>query len=80
MKDQGNGNFYIGLIILDLVSHWAQMYRYCAIDLYLIITNLMRPSTLMIGGQSHKENNTNPIMKLYYLKPILFTFCAGNEA
>lgn len=52
------------LIALDIGSHWVQMY-----------------SCLLHGESTHKVTDlaANPIMRFYYTRPVLFTFCAGNE-
>ena len=52
------------LIALDISSHWVQMY-----------------SSLQRGDSSHKvtDLSANPVMRFYYMRPVLFTFCAGNE-
>lgn len=52
------------LVALDITSHWVQMY-----------------SSLIQGESSHKvtDLSANPIMRLYYTRPVLFTFCSGNE-
>ncbi|XP_064391599.1 CDP-diacylglycerol--inositol 3-phosphatidyltransferase-like [Halichondria panicea] len=52
------------IVALDISSHWIQMY-----------------SALVVGDTSHKVTDltANPIMRYYYKRPILFTFCAANE-
>eukprot|EP00324_Dicrateria_rotunda_P001848 CAMPEP_0206163390 /NCGR_PEP_ID=MMETSP1474-20131121/11382_1 /ASSEMBLY_ACC=CAM_ASM_001110 /TAXON_ID=97495 /ORGANISM="Imantonia sp., Strain RCC918" /LENGTH=206 /DNA_ID=CAMNT_0053565879 /DNA_START=28 /DNA_END=648 /DNA_ORIENTATION=- len=49
------------LVMLDMFSHWYQMY-----------------ATLKMGLGSHKDV-TNPILRFYYWKPVLFLSCAGTE-
>ena len=52
------------LIALDISSHWIQMY-----------------SSLQHGETTHKVTDlaANPVMRFYYMRPVLFAFCAGNE-
>jgi CDP-diacylglycerol--inositol 3-phosphatidyltransferase len=52
------------LIALDISSHWIQMY-----------------SSLQQGDSSHKvtDLSANPVMRFYYMRPVLFAFCAANE-
>ena len=52
------------LIALDISSHWVQMY-----------------SSLQHGETSHKVTDltANPVMRFYYMRPVLFVFCAANE-
>jgi len=52
------------VVALDISSHWMQMY-----------------SSLLHGENSHKvtDLSANPLMRLYYSRPVLFAFCAGNE-
>lgn len=57
--------FWFQLVVaLDISSHWVQMY-----------------SSLIHGETSHKvtDLSANPIMRLYYMRPVLFIFCAANE-
>ena len=52
------------VVALDISSHWIQMY-----------------SSLIQGESSHKvtDLSANPFMRFYYMRPVLFTFCAANE-
>ncbi|KAL5477250.1 hypothetical protein EMCRGX_G024019 [Ephydatia muelleri] len=52
------------LVALDISSHWIQMY-----------------SSMIHGETSHKvtDLSANPFLRFYYMRPVLFTFCASNE-
>ena len=59
------------LIMLDIFSHWFQMYRFVHwlvffLSKYCFYTNMC--SSLMHGETSHKfiDLSANPIMKFYY--------------
>lgn len=58
------------LILLDIFSHWFQMYRYVRIgyNLSKVVIFVHIHSSLMRGETSHKfiDLSANPIMKFYY--------------
>ena len=55
------------LIALDISNHWIQIY-----------SSLQHAA---IGKTTHKVIDLweYPVMKVYYFRPVLFIFCAGNE-
>ena len=56
--------FFQLLIALDISSHWIETY-----------SSLLHGETM----QEVIELWANPVMRVYYMRPVLFTFCAGNE-
>lgn len=85
---------FVCLIILDVVSHWAQMYWYGSptdvwsykglamshIHVHTRVDVLPCCSTLLIGASSHKKASLNPLLKWYYTFPYALLFvCVFNE-
>ncbi len=85
---------FVLLQILDIVSHWVQMYRFVSraarrcrgtpSPSHHVPFNRCSASSLLDGAGSHKvsasDKEANPLLRFYYSFPYaLFFLCMFNE-
>ncbi len=71
--DPDNVLIYQFIAILDIASHWLQMYRFvaklfCAFCVYMFVV----VSSLLRGKGTHK-GSTNSLLNIYYSNKVLFS-------
>lgn len=73
--------FFLGLVALDIMSHFARVYRYFFL-FNSIFSFVIFHSSLASGATSHKSvgENQSWLMRIYYTNRLVLGFlCFGNE-
>lgn len=92
MMSRSHYGLFLGLLALDIASHWIQMYRYVHIflnnpcNLFLISTAsylrsevfLYLCSTFLSSKASHKDmgDSKSTLLRLYYQHRLFMGYCA----